>query len=108
MDASAVPDKKALVGQFERARKMLEECRYRDQRLLDVLDELRDGAQARSVALDERRHDYWDEMAHVTMPLRTTLGSYKDGKFDAEPTHTLTEQIDAFVGAGKDASRAGR
>jgi hypothetical protein len=108
MGASGVPDKKALVGQFERARKMLEEHRYRDQRLLDLLDKLRHGAQARSVTLDERRHDYWDELAHVTMPLRTTLGSYKDGKFDAEPTNILTEHVRAFVGAGEDAARAGR
>jgi hypothetical protein len=108
MTPDGVPDKKALVGQFERAKKMLEERRYRDQRLLDLLDELRHGAQARSVALAERRHDYWDELAHVTMPLRTTLGSYKDGEFDGEPTHTLTEQIHAFVGAGEDAAKAGR
>jgi hypothetical protein len=108
MSPNGVPEKKKLVAQCESAKKMLDERHYRDDRLHKLLDNIHSDATARSVALAKRRHDYWDELAHVTMPLRTTLGSYKEGKFDGEPTNTLTEQIHAFVGAADDAAKAGR
>ena len=101
-------EKATIVKACERAKKMLAERRYRDKQLINLLDRIRLSAAERSVVLAERRHDYWDELAHVTMRLNVTLCSYKEKKFDGEPTNLLTEQISAFIGAAADAAKAGR
>jgi hypothetical protein len=85
---------------------MLDERRFRDSQLHTLLAEIHRGATARSVALQERPHDYWDGLAHATEPLHTTLLSYTDKKYPEEPTNILTEQIAAFIGAADDAERA--
>jgi hypothetical protein len=103
-----LPEKKAIIKVCERAERMLDERRYRDKRLHQLLDKIHDDAKARSVALDVRGHDYWDELADATTPLRSTLVAYKAKKYAGEPTHEINKQKDAFIGSAKDAAKAGR
>jgi hypothetical protein len=100
------PSKNTLIEQCERAKRMLEERRYRDNQLIKLLDEIHSGAGLSSAALQERPYDYWAALAHNTEPLSVTLRSYKAGDYPEEPTNKLREQIAAFIGAAEDAARA--
>jgi hypothetical protein len=101
------PEKKVIIKACDRAERMLDERRYRDDRLHKCLDKIHRDGKARSVALGVRGHDYWDELAEATMPLRSTLVAYKDKKYVGEPTHEIARQKDAFIGAAHDAAKAG-